>query len=161
MHKEPFKEDAGGYMGDWKRGAPLGRASLALADLLQGARASLESSANSLEYFESFIARDLVPSHLDSMDKVRELAETRRAEVARYTSIVAKLEAAPKNPPYYLQEVRLDSGGYDQGGAYWGHHQKLYCAFNDYDVQMYVRAINRDAAKIEVRASDPTARFFR
>lgn len=28
----------------------------------------------------------------------------------------------------YVSRVRLDSGGYDSGGAYWGHGEPLYAA---------------------------------
>lgn len=27
---------------------------------------------------------------------------------------------------FYLQRMQLDSGGYDSGGAYWGHGGRLY-----------------------------------
>lgn len=57
-----------------------------------------------------------------------------------------------------LFRVRLDSGGYDDGGAYWGHGDPLYCAtltdeaqasgeFNDY--REFTRARSRfDAAAL-------------
>ena len=31
----------------------------------------------------------------------------------------------------HLQRVRLDSGGYDPGGAYWGHGAPLFVAWGD------------------------------
>jgi len=30
-----------------------------------------------------------------------------------------------------VRKVDLDSGGYDIGGAYWGHYLNLYCVFNE------------------------------
>jgi hypothetical protein len=33
-------------------------------------------------------------------------------------------------PLFRLQRVRLDSGGYDNGGAYWGTGAPLYVAFS-------------------------------
>lgn len=48
-----------------------------------------------------------------------------------------------------LFRVHLDSGGYDDGGAYWGHGQALYCAQCDEGGRRFTRAKNRaDAARI-------------
>lgn len=62
-----------------------------------------------------------------------------------------------------LQHVPLDSGGYDRGGAYWGHHQRLYWAFNESThEETFFRARDRAAAKAHVRAEyDSAARFYR
>jgi len=57
----------------------------------------------------------------------------------------------------HLHRVRLDNGGYDPGGAYWGIGQPLYCAWNDDGEAAYVRASDRAAAK----AMFPNARWFR
>lgn len=61
----------------------------------------------------------------------------------------------------HLRRARLDSGGYDAGGAYWGHGQPLYAAVDaDGDVK-YLRANSRDHAKRIIREQNPDARFFR
>lgn len=52
----------------------------------------------------------------------------------------------------YLQRVRLDSGGYDSGGAYWGHGEPLYVATDHEDVTLFVRGADRDDAKDAVAA---------
>lgn len=45
-----------------------------------------------------------------------------------------------------LFRVRLDAGGYDDGGAYWGHGQPLWCAIDrDGDMQ-FTRALARNSA---------------
>lgn len=45
-----------------------------------------------------------------------------------------------------LFKVRLDSGGYDDGGAYWGNrYNSLYCARNE-ESQEFVRAYSREHA---------------
>lgn len=47
-----------------------------------------------------------------------------------------------------LFKVRLDTGGYDDGGAYWGVNlpgHALYCADSD-DYRDFVRALNRAEA---------------
>lgn len=68
MSTQPSTSDAGGYMGDGQRGAPLGRPSQASPDF------------------------------------------------------TGKL---------HLARIRLDSGGYAQGGAYWGHGGWLWEAWDD------------------------------
>lgn len=98
-NKPPFEKDAGGYMGDWKRGAPLGRAN--------GTPGNFEG------------------------EKVS------------------------------LRAVPLDSGGYDRGGAYWGHHQTLYCAYLPDGESIYLRAPSRERAKEELRKQIPDIRFYR
>lgn len=46
-----------------------------------------------------------------------------------------------------LFRVRLDSGGYDDGGAYWGLGKPLYCAQDDGDFyRRFVRAESRAKA---------------
>ena len=60
-----------------------------------------------------------------------------------------------------LQCVKLDSGGYDQGGAYWGFSQILYWASLDGSDGWYFRAPDRDAAKAIVRETVPNAKFAR
>ena len=66
-----------------------------------------------------------------------------------------------------LTRIRLDSGGYDSGGAYWGHDQPLYwasAASGDpgvSDLDMFLRAPSREAAKAAVRDEYPEARFYR
>lgn len=47
----------------------------------------------------------------------------------------------------HLQRVRLDSGGYDPGGAYWGIGKPLYVAFDNDGGEYYFRANNRADAK--------------
>lgn len=45
-----------------------------------------------------------------------------------------------------LFRVRLDSGGYDDGGAYWGLGAPLYCATCPEGGRQFVRAKNRATA---------------
>ena len=57
--------------------------------------------------------------------------------------------------------VPLNSGGYDNGGAYWGIGSPLFCAsFTDTDgeqVECFFRASSRESAK----AILPGCKFFR
>ncbi len=62
---------------------------------------------------------------------------------------------------YYLQRVRLDSGGYDSGGAYWGIGQPLYrWSHEDASECAFLRANDRDDAKERIREIVPNARFL-
>lgn len=64
--------------------------------------------------------------------------------------------------PFHMVRVRLDSGGYDSGGAYWGIGDRLYYYQGPItDIDGYVRGRTREAAKAAVRAIHPHARFFR
>lgn len=45
-----------------------------------------------------------------------------------------------------LFKVRLDSGGYDQGGAYWGLGGALWCAYCDEGGRQFIRAGSRISA---------------
>lgn len=58
----------------------------------------------------------------------------------------------------YLQRIRFVDGDYDSGGAYWGSGPPaLWCAFspenteNDEPIMVFVRADNREEAKIKVQ----------
>ena len=61
-----------------------------------------------------------------------------------------------------LRGVRLDSGGYDAGGAYWGFGKPLFSALSaDGAVDMIFRATSREEARREVLSLYPFARFYR
>lgn len=62
---------------------------------------------------------------------------------------------------FSLRRVRLNSGGYDSGGAYWGIGKPLYWASNaDGTAEMFFRASTRGDAKTVVRERYPNARFW-
>jgi hypothetical protein len=45
--------------------------------------------------------------------------------------------------------IRLDSGGYDDGGAYWGKGLNLYCAQCTHGGQQFARGYSRrDAVRV-------------
>ena len=51
----------------------------------------------------------------------------------------------------WLSKVRLDSGGYDSGGAYWGHGAQLWRATTPDGDDFFERASTREAAKVLLR----------
>ena len=62
----------------------------------------------------------------------------------------------------YLRSVRLDSGGYDTNGTYFGHGSPLFwLASDDGSIDRVFRAADRDLAKEYARDLYPNARFFR
>ena len=61
----------------------------------------------------------------------------------------------------HLVRVRLNSGGYDSGGAYWGIGAPLWYA-EDLDGNCrFFRAASRDMANAAIRADFPDAQFYR
>lgn len=73
-----------------------------------------------------------------------------------------KITVTKDAPPMRLVRCPLDSGGYDRGGAYWGHGEALYYyEAHLTDIYGYVRGETREAAKQAVREIHPAARFYR
>lgn len=66
------------------------------------------------------------------------VSSTYGAPMGRKTS---PLGEAPRTVRVY--RVKLDSGGYDDGGAYWGIGAPLYCAECDEGGRQFVRATSR------------------
>ena len=54
------------------------------------------------------------------------------------------LDDTPKS--IRLFKVRICAQGYDDGGAYWGHGQPLWCARDSQGAEQFVRANSRIAA---------------
>lgn len=68
----------------------------------------------------------------------------------------------PGDDRLYLRRLPLDSGGYDRGGAYWGHGASMYAAFDSKGgFARYLRADSRKAAKAAILEDYPDALFWR
>jgi hypothetical protein len=83
----------------------------------------------------------------------------------KYGAPMGRREWGPRDPDYegvfYLQHISLDSGGYDKGGAYWGIGSRLYgYASTDDEINGFVRAFDRAAAKSIIRVTYPKVKFF-
>jgi hypothetical protein len=65
-------------------------------------------------------------------------------------------------PKYlHLVRVKVNSGGYDPGGAYWGLGMPLYwCGKEEADISVFFRAMSRKEAKMWVLREFPCARFY-
>lgn len=64
---------------------------------------------------------------------------------------------------FYLRRVRLNSGGYDSDGYYWGTGIPLYRYWNDEEgIDYEIRAYDRTDAKAKILLRlDYMARFYR
>lgn len=72
----------------------------------------------------------------------------------------APTDATPRK--FRLAHMRLNGGGYDSGGAYWGAGLRLYQVSDDSgDVCYYIRAHDRTQARTLVQARYTAARFYR
>lgn len=90
------------------------------------------------------------------MIKLPNACDYRGASMGRQSNI-----ATPRSPvKFKMERVRLNSGGYDNGGAYWGWGDPLYFAYAEGN-SMFVRGASREAAKRQVRLSFPLATFYK
>lgn len=151
-----------GYMGDWSRGAPLGRAShkpeTETAEALEGSAQLMEAYANRAER-----RKEERPADGFKVSCWQAAAADFRNRAAEYRARIPAAKAMKAYAPKVtLQRVRLDSGGYDHCGAYWGIGQPLYwAATDDGQLDETFRAASRDAAKAHVRETIPAATFYR
>ena len=60
-----------------------------------------------------------------------------------------------------LHKVPLDSGGYDKGGAYWGHGETLWETMDQDGNGFIFRSSNRESAKEYILSDFPDAKFYR
>ena len=71
-------------------------------------------------------------------------------------------DGTPDASKLHLRRVRINSGGYDSGGAYWGIGAPLFEAWDDEgNFRYFTRAADRVAAKSKLHAEHASARFFR
>ena len=85
------------------------------------------------------------------------------AQMGRPNRIPADIETAGK---LYLEKLEWVDGDYDYGGCYWGNGgvDNVWRASGESateQVEIFVRAMNRDQAKDEVRLAFRFAKFFR
>lgn len=152
-----------GYMGDPRRGAALGRPSIT-PDRRKVAELDADATDNDAWALEA--ERDRENRRTPDSFKAQYwdiAAESFRREAKRIREVLRPRAVAREavTPKITLRQIRLDSGGYDSTGAYWGHHQRLYWAASDdgeYDTTM--RAVDRADAKAQVREVYPNARFY-
>lgn len=62
---------------------------------------------------------------------------------------------------FYLRKHRLNNGGYDSSGFYWGAGPLFYYESTDGNHTGYIRGIDRAEAKTKLTEKFPTAEFFK
>lgn len=84
---------------------------------------------------------------------------------SKYGAPMGRRDGHPGHEPegkVSLQRVRIDSGGYDSGGAYWGAGGPLFWATDESgDYERFLRAASREAAKAILRDEWEEIRFYR
>jgi len=152
-----------GYMGDWNRGAPLGRPTRApdrrtASELEADFAHACKRLSDALRLKEDrpadgFKARCWEAAAQSAREDKEELRALHKAALERISTPTPKIT---------LQRIRLDSGGYDPQGAYFGLGQPIYwAACAELDLDMTMRARDRADAKEQVRALYPLATFYR
>lgn len=63
--------------------------------------------------------------------------------------------------PFYLRRIRINGGGYDSGGAYWGLGPPLFYVEDQDGNSSFFRARSREDAKRILSAKWDGARFYR
>jgi len=61
----------------------------------------------------------------------------------------------------HLRHVPFYDGDYDQGGAYWGGGEPLFCAWDNEGHEVYLRAASRESAKAQLLNKNPAITFYR
>lgn len=85
------------------------------------------------------------------------------ASMGRDDSIPSDINTAGK---LHLKQLKWIDGDYDEGGAYWGQTigEHIFWATGEsatQQIEIFVRAKNRNHAKSEVKNVFPEAKFFR
>jgi len=89
-----------------------------------------------------------------------------RSGCSKYGADMGRRDTVPETPAapvrLSLVKMRLDCGGYDSGGAYWGWSPGtwIYRAVGD-GAELFARASSREGAKSTVRRRVPGATFYR
>lgn len=150
-----------GYCGDWSRGAPLGRNNI-LPETRTAKQLNEQFAAACVDLSNALALKEKRPSDMfkaTAWQAAANYAREQKKELrALYKTAKEREEYSPK---VTLRKQRLDSGGYDSQGAYFGIGEPLYWAATDdgkYDETF--RAEDRKEAKEHVRQTIPAARFY-
>jgi len=72
---------------------------------------------------------------------------------SKWGADMGRQDVLPDGPTrLHLERVPMVDGDYDPGGAYWGGYPSnpLYVAWNEDGAQIFVRASDRERAKVEI-----------
>jgi hypothetical protein len=79
---------------------------------------------------------------------------------SKYGAPMGRCSLHPTPGKVHLYRVRLNQGGYDKGGAYWGIGAPLWCVWNGGGF-LFLRAETRELAKSKAQERLPGVRFYR
>jgi hypothetical protein len=146
-----------GWNGPMKYGASMGRPSRGLTEHFTAEKAIEEAKRirESILTLEQCLRHRMVETNTRTDPEIRKrYAEAYRLETMAATGKLADVKVS-------LRRIRLNNGGYDSGGAYWGLGGPLYWAGSDCGtVDLWFRAGDRNAAKAHVRDTFPNATFY-
>lgn len=83
--------------------------------------------------------------------------------VSPYGAPMGRAGGASRVPegPVTVFRANLDSGGYDDGGAYWGLPNDLFCATDGDQFREFLRATSKEDAQAQIRERCPGVEFRR
>jgi hypothetical protein len=155
--------DPKGWMGDPRRGAAMGRGTV--GDLRTAAELADAFAANAVSLSDALRLKENRPGDgykASAWEAAAESFRREREELRALYNAAKAREAADCQPLVTLRRVRLDRGGYDPQGTYFGLGEPLFWAATpDGAYDRTFRAADRDAAKATVRETYPHARFYR
>lgn len=150
-----------GYMGDRARGASLGRSSSDPHALIKRLQSEIADDTRRADEHEADPQLDwhIWPAgsdaRADMIGAARLRATKNQACLDALSPWLADCES--QWPRVHLAGIRLDSGGYDQGGAYWGFSGWLWEAWTDdgafYETGRVTGGDERKAAVERLRAA--------
>lgn len=96
---------------------------------------------------------DLYPKERRLKEHRARISRTRNSKLSKgYTKYGADMgrHSTPVSGKVTLERMRIDSGGYDSGGAYWGTGEPLWRAQDEDGNEQFFRAKDRKAAEAEL-----------
>ena len=162
MSLQPDLSERGWNGGPMNYGASLGRPSHGLSDRFTAddAREAAQHERESADTLARGLVARMVATDTRTDDDIRRERQDCLARAHKYDVLAqsSALDAVKVS----LRCIRINSGGYDAGGAYWGLDKPLYWAGSDNGVvDLWFRASDREAAKAHVREAFPNATFYR
>ena len=142
-------------------GAPMGRGSSTREATLEYLFGEISSRRSALNIWQREGAYEKGIYAL-SADEVNRKAADYRAEITALQRQITRIEAGEDSNKFYVERIRLDSGGYDSGGAYWGTPNDVF-RYESEDGATYgtLRADSLRDARSQVSELFPGAEFIR
>lgn len=94
-----------------------------------------------------------MPGATSYLNQIMKVSKTFPPVSCKYGAPMGRRDTPPEDPSrpvrLRLSRIRWTDGAYDQGGAYWGSGDPIFCGYNRAGVRLYVRARNEvDACRL-------------